>query len=218
MRRAARARIATDDSMNPLLAMGLAPTSTPRITRVVAPTGSLRQQYVLSRLAANVEKNRQTLLINLNPLRDGYLPAVRAMGARIVALPGRASAERAGSGPLSYATVAAEGASLTCHPREALDRLIDLVRGRAPLGRLIVIDGCQAIGPRDRPALRTLVELARQRSCEIVAIGTANDDTACLADFAEAPVKLPSKYELDHSRVNADWLLASLSWSPSTAD
>ena len=203
--------------MNPLLAMGLAPNSPPCVTRVVAPTGSLRQQYVLSRLAANVEKNRQTLLINLNPLRDSYLSAVRAMGARIVALPGRASAERAGA-PLSYATVAAEGASLACHPREALDTLIELVRSRAPLGRLIVIDGCQAIGPRDRPTLRTLVELARQRNCEVVAIGTANDDTACLADIAEAPVKLPSKYELDHSRINADWLLASLSWSPHPAD
>lgn len=197
--------------------MGLAPTSAPRVTRVVAPTGSLRHQYVLSRLAANVEKNRQTLLINLNPLRESYLAAVQAMGARIVALPGRASTERAGA-PLSYATVAAEGANLACHPREALDRLIELVRSRAPLGRLIVVDGCQAIGPRDRPTLRTLVELASQRNCEVVAIGTANEDTACLADLAAATVKLPSKYELDQSRVNADWLLASLSWSPRPAD
>ena len=203
--------------MNSLFAKGLVPISPPRVTRVVAPTGSLRQQYVLTRLAANVEKNRQTLLINLNPLRDNYLSAVRAMGARIVALPGRARAERAGA-PLSYATVAAEGASLACHPREALDRLIELVRSRAPLGRLIVIDGCQAIGPRDRPTLRTLVELANQRNCEVVAIGTAHDDTTCLADLAETPVRLPSKYELDPSRVNADWLLASLSWSPNAAD
>lgn len=188
------------------------------LTRVVAPTGSLRQQYVLSRLAAIVEKNRPTFLVNLNPLRDTYLSAVRSMGGRIFAPGARSTAEAGGSAALRYFTVAGDGACLASHPREALDKLIELARGRTALGKLLVLDGCQAIGPRDRPALRALVELALQRQADVVAIGSAHEDTACLADIDHALVKLPSKYELDNTCVNADWLLASLSWSPRPAD
>ena len=188
------------------------------LTRVVAPTGSLRQQYVLSRIAAQVEKNRATLLVNLNPLRDGFLHAVRGMGGSISGAGGRLAGESAGASPLHYLTATGEGATLASHPRAALDALIEQARGRGSFAKQLVIDGCQAVGPRDRPFLRSLTELALQRGCVVVAIGTAADDTLCLADIAAAPVRLPSKYDINASRINADWLLASLSWSPRPAE
>ena len=190
----------------------------PIATRVVAPTGSLRQQFVLSRVAAAVEVDRPVLLVNLNPLREVYASAVLAMGGMVLTPSGPVRDRRnVGNSRLRYLTLADESSRSIVDPVLAVESLITLAPGHAAEGALMIVDGCQALAARGRSALRALTEAARDRSCAFVAIGSTASDTECIADLCSAPFKLPSKYDMLATYVNPDWLLASRSWSPPAA-
>ena len=187
-------------------------------TRVVAPTGSLRQQFVLSRVAAAVEVDRPVLLVNLNPMREIYASAVLAMGGVVLTPSGPVRDPcNVGNARLRYLTLADESSTSIVDPVLAIESLIKLAPRHAADGALMILDGCQALAARGHTAMRRLAEAARERSCEFVAIGSKASDTECIADLSPAPVKLPSKYDMLTTAVNHDWLLASRSWAPPPA-
>jgi hypothetical protein len=185
---------------------------------VVAPLGSLRQQFVLSRVTAAVEVDRPVLLVNLNPLRELYASAVLAMGGVVLTPSGPVTDPcNVGNACLRYLTLADEGSALIVDPVLAVESLIKLAPRHAADGALMILDGCQALAARGHSGLRGLAQAARERSCEFVAIGSKASDTECIADLSCAPVKLPSKDDMLTTAVNPDWLLASRSWVPPPA-
>lgn len=186
--------------------------------RVVAPTGSLRQQFVLSRVAAAIEIDRPVLLVNLNPMREVYASAVFAMGGMVLTPTGLVRDYCTGvNARLRYLTLADESSPAKVDPVRAVESLIMLAPRHATEGALMILDGCQALATRGHPAMRALIEAALERYCDFVVIGSKASDTECVADLCSAPVKLPSKYDMFSSTVNSDWLLASISWTPPAA-
>jgi hypothetical protein len=187
-------------------------------TRVVAPTGSLRQQFVLSRVAGAVEADHAVLLVNLNPLREVYASAVHAMGGIVQTPSGPFRGRRnVGNSCLRYLTLADERSTAIVDPVLALENLVKLAPEYATIGALLIVDGCQALAARGRPALRALTKAAHDRSCAFVAIGSSASDTDCIADLSSAPFEVQSNYELLPADVDPDWVLASRSCAPPAA-
>lgn len=184
--------------------------------RVIAPTGSLRQQFVLSRVAAAIQSNRFILLVNLNPLRDLYVGAVLDMGGTVLT-PSGPVGPPAASTLLRYLTLVDETATKVPDPVSTVESLVRLAPRERVENSLMIVEGCQALVARGHPALRALVATALARSCEFVAVGSKASDTECIADLCEPPVKLPSKYDLLSSYLNPDWILASRSWTPTAS-
>lgn len=192
-------------------------SSSLRGVRIVAPTGSLRQQFVLSRVAAAIEAHRPVLLVNLNPLRDPYAGAVLDMGGTVLTPSGPVGDPAVAMSPLHYLSLADDAATRVADPVATVESLVRLAPRKHAEHALLIVEGCQALVARGHPALRALTAAALTRGCEFVVVGSQASDTECIADLCGAPVKLPSKYDLRSSYVNPDWLLASRSWTPPAA-
>lgn len=193
------------------------PPAAARAIRVVAPTGSMRQQFVVTRLAATLELERPVLLVNLNPMRELYAPSVLAMGGTVLTPSGPVCDHRDGGNPrLHYVTLADENRRAIADPVDAVAGLVMLAPRHTTSGALLILDGCQALAARGRTAMRALAVAAQAGGCDFVAIGSQAADTECIADLCAAQVKLPSKYDLRSSAVSAEWLVSSRSWAPTT--
>lgn len=188
------------------------------IVRVIAPAGSLRQQFVLSRVAAAVADQQRVLLVNVNPLRELYFPTINAMGGKVVTPAGCIEAPTREGANLLYVTLAEQNPRLKTDPAAALVSLRAFISEDSAPGATLIVDGLQALTERGRSELFALAQVALAQSYAFVAIGSKSSDTDCLAELAGKAVKLPSKYNLAGTYVNPDWLLASRGWSPQLAD
>lgn len=188
------------------------------IVRVIAPAGSLRQQFVLTRVAAAVAEQQRVLLVNVNPLRELYFPTINAMGGRVVTPTGCIEPPTGDGANLLYVTLAEENNRFKTDPAAALVSLHAFVSEDSAPGAMLIVDGLQALTERGKVELLALAKVALAHSYTFVAIGSKSVDTECLAELAEKAVKLPSKYDLAGTYVNPDWLLASRAWSPTQTD
>lgn len=183
-----------------------------KVTRIDAPAGSNREQFVQQKLLAALQQTRPVLLINLNPFVEPFEFFVRSLqgGIRTPRQYRQAKHHQRGW-RLEYLSLSRGPVPPHFHPDEDAEVLADQMPPRGSREGLVVLDGCQGAGRRARTITRELLAKSLAAGCQVVALASSADATEWLADLAEKPTILPSQYDATGSRLNRDWLEATCS-------